>query len=75
MSTKAIFNYSHTIKQKVIGEIKSGVLSIAETSRIYKISTVSIYKWIKAGIEKGRQRKYGRRFWEETAHRIEPITA
>lgn len=47
MSTRTSFRYSNAFKQKVIGEIESGVLSIAEASRIYEISLGGIYNWIK----------------------------
>jgi transposase-like protein len=32
----------------VIGEIECGLVSIAEASKIYEISPVSLYKWIKS---------------------------
>jgi len=47
MSTRISYRYSNAFKQKVIKEIESGVLSIAEASKIYEISMVSLYKWIK----------------------------
>ena len=47
MSTRTIYYYSKAFKQKVIGEIESGVLSIAEAGRIYEISRKSLYFWIK----------------------------
>jgi transposase-like protein len=47
MSTRTSFRYSNAFKQKVIGEIESGILSIAEASRIYEISLGGIYNWIK----------------------------
>lgn len=47
MSTRTYYRYSSTFKQKVIGEIESGVLSIAEASRIYEISLGGIYNWIR----------------------------
>jgi transposase-like protein len=48
MSTRTSFRYSNAFKQKVIGEIESGLVSIAEASKIYEISMVSLYKWIKS---------------------------
>ncbi len=39
--------YSLAFKQKVITEIEDGIYSISEASRIYKVSTKSIYKWLK----------------------------
>jgi len=47
MSTMTSYRYSNAFKQQVIGEIESGVLSIAEASKIYEISMVSLYKWIR----------------------------
>lgn len=47
MSTRTSFRYSNAFKQKVIGEIESGGLSIAEASKIYEISLSGIYNWIK----------------------------
>jgi transposase-like protein len=39
--------YSLAFKQKVITEIEDGIYSISEASRVYKVSTKSIYKWLK----------------------------
>jgi len=47
MSTRTIYRYSNAFKQKVIGEIESGILSIAEASRIYEISLGGVYNWIR----------------------------
>jgi len=42
MSTRTSYRYSSAFKQKVIGEIESGILSIAEAGRIYEINLNSI---------------------------------
>ncbi len=39
--------YSLAFKQKVITEIEDGIYNISEASRVYKVSTKSIYKWLK----------------------------
>lgn len=39
--------YSLAFKQKVITEIAEGIYSISESSRVYKVSTKSIYNWLK----------------------------
>lgn len=39
--------YSLAFKQKVITEIEDGIYNISESSRVYKVSTKSIYKWLK----------------------------
>lgn len=39
--------YSLAFKQKVITEIEEGIYSISESSRVYKVSTKSIYNWLK----------------------------
>ncbi len=47
MSTRTSYRYSSAFKQKVIGEIESGMLSIAEAGRIYEISRKSLYFWVR----------------------------
>jgi transposase-like protein len=39
--------YSLAFKQKVVSEIEAGKFSISQTKRIYDISAVSIYKWLR----------------------------
>ena len=39
--------YSSAFKQKVIIEVEEGTYNISEASRIYKVSTKSIYNWLK----------------------------
>ncbi len=39
--------YSSAFKQKVIIEVEEGLYNISEASRVYKVSTKSIYKWLK----------------------------
>jgi len=39
--------YSLAFKQKVITEIEEGLYNISEASRVYKVSTKSIYNWLK----------------------------
>ena len=39
--------YSSAFKQKVIIEVEEGTYNISEASRVYKVSTKSIYKWLK----------------------------
>lgn len=39
--------YSLAFKQKVITEIEEGIYSISESSRVYQVSTKSIYNWLK----------------------------
>ena len=39
--------YSSAFKQKVIIEVEEGTYTISEASRIYKVSTKSIYNWLK----------------------------
>ena len=39
--------YSSAFKQKVIIEVEEGIYNISEASRVYKVSTKSIYKWLK----------------------------
>jgi transposase-like protein len=38
--------YSSAFKQKVIIEVEEGIYNISEASRVYKVSTKSIYKWL-----------------------------
>ena len=38
--------YSLAFKQKVISEIEEGIYTISEASRVYKVSTKSIYNWL-----------------------------
>lgn len=39
--------YSSAFKQKVIIEVEEGIYNISEASRVYKVSTKSIYNWLK----------------------------
>ena len=39
--------YSLAFKQKVITEIEDRIYNISEASRVYKVSTKSIYNWLK----------------------------
>ena len=40
--------YSLAFKQKVIIEVEDGIYNILEASQVYKVSTKSIYNWLKA---------------------------
>ena len=39
--------YSSAFKQKVITEIESGIYTILEAQRVYGVSDMSIYKWLR----------------------------
>jgi len=41
------YRYSMAFKQKVITEIESGKYSLRQASKIYNISDVSLYKWLR----------------------------
>jgi transposase len=41
------YRYSMAFKQKVISEIESGKYSLRQSSKIYNVSDVSLYKWLK----------------------------
>jgi transposase len=41
------FRYSSSFKQKVISEIETGKYSLREASKIYNVSDVSLYKWLR----------------------------
>jgi len=41
------YRYSMAFKQKVISEIESGKYSLRQASKIYNVSDVSLYKWLK----------------------------
>jgi len=41
------YRYSLSFKQKVICEIESGKYSLRQASKIYNVSDVSLYKWLK----------------------------
>jgi transposase len=41
------YRYSLAFKQKVICEIESGKYSLRQASKIYNVSDVSLYKWLK----------------------------
>jgi len=41
------YRYSLAFKQKVISEIESGKYSLRQASKIYNVSDVSLYKWLK----------------------------
>ena len=48
MSGHAIsYRYSMAFKQKVITEIESGKYSLRQVSKIYNVSDVSLYKWLR----------------------------
>ena len=42
------YRYSMAFKQKVISEIESGKYSLLQASKIYKVSDVSLYNWLRA---------------------------
>jgi len=70
MSTRISYRYSSAFKQKVIGEIESGILSIAEASRIYDISIGGIYKWLRSF---GKDHLIGKVVWVQKRDEIERI--
>lgn len=39
--------YSSAFKQKVITEIESGIYTVLEAQRVYGVSDMSIYKWLR----------------------------
>jgi transposase len=41
------YRYSIAFKQKVISEIESGKYSLRQASKIYNVSDVSLYKWLR----------------------------
>jgi len=41
------YRYSMAFKQKVISEIESGKYSLRQASKIYNVSDVSLYKWLR----------------------------
>ena len=48
MTGRAIsYRYSMAFKQKVITEIESGKYSLRQASKIYNVSDVSLYKWLR----------------------------
>ena len=48
MTGRAIsYRYSMAFKQKVITEIESGKYSLRQASKIYEVSDVSLYKWLR----------------------------
>lgn len=38
--------FSESFKRKLVSEIENCDLSVKEVSRIYKVSTVSVYRWL-----------------------------
>lgn len=38
--------FSEALKRRLVYEIEKGELSVIEVSRIYKVSTVSVYRWL-----------------------------
>lgn len=42
------YRYSMAFKQKVISEIESGKYSLLQASKIYNVSDVSLYNWLRA---------------------------
>ena len=42
------YRYSIAFKQKVISEIESGKYSLQQASKIYNVSDVSLYNWLRA---------------------------
>ena len=42
------YRYSMAFKQKVISEIESGRYSLQQASKIYNVSDVSLYNWLRA---------------------------
>lgn len=42
------YHYSMAFKQKVISEIESGKYSLLQVSKIYNVSDVSLYNWLRA---------------------------
>ena len=38
--------FSESLKRKLVSEIENCELSVIEVSRIYKVSTVSVYRWL-----------------------------
>jgi transposase len=41
------YRYSMAFKQKVISEIESGKYSLRQAGKIYNVSDVSLYKWLR----------------------------
>ena len=41
------YQYSMAFKQKAISEIETGKYSLREASKIYNVSEVSLYKWLR----------------------------
>jgi len=39
--------YSLAFKQKIVSEIENGIYKISDASRVYSVSDVSIYAWLK----------------------------
>lgn len=39
--------YSLAFKQKIVSEIENGIYKISDASRVYRVSDVSIYAWLK----------------------------
>ena len=42
------YRYSMAFKQKVISEIETGKYSLQQASKIYNVSDVSLYNWLRA---------------------------
>lgn len=41
------YRYSLSFKQKLISEIESGIYTISDVQRVYGVSDMSIYKWLR----------------------------
>lgn len=39
--------YSMAFKQKIVSEIENGIYKISDASRVYNVSDVSIYAWLR----------------------------
>ncbi|MBU0460915.1 MAG: IS3 family transposase [Nanoarchaeota archaeon] len=70
MSIKPKYRYSQAFKQQVIKEIETGMISIAEASRIYDISVGGIYKWIRSF---GKDHLIGEVVWVQKRDEVDKI--
>lgn len=61
-TNKIMLHYSEAFRLKVVGEIEKGILTVSEAVRLYEISYMSIYRWL---------RKYGKKHLISKIVRVE----
>lgn len=43
---RQVRNFSDTLKKKVVKDIEEGVYTVLQSSRLYEVSSNSVYKWL-----------------------------